>query len=256
MKRIVSVVVIASLVVGTVTAAGPGYGTRDHEEILAALPIEPLNEAEIGALSYMTEEEKLARDVYTNLYEIWGVRTFDNIAAAEQQHIDSVVSLMERYDLTLPATMDTVGAFENDDLRALYSDLIASGSESVQAALEVGATIEDVALADLHRELEAVDNEDIQMVFRNLIAGSENHMRAFVGQLERYGIDYEPQYIEADYLESIVSDLDVRQGNRTMEQRGTRYAEQDGNRGRDRYDGRNGRDGRSTNRGNRWQRQS
>ena len=43
------------------------------------------NHSEDG-LSYMREEEKLARDVYLALYEKWGIRTFLNIAKAEQQH--------------------------------------------------------------------------------------------------------------------------------------------------------------------------
>jgi hypothetical protein len=40
------------------------------------------------------------------------------------------------------------------------------------------------------------------MIFDSLIAGSENHMRAFIRQLDREGEVYEPQYItEARYLE-------------------------------------------------------
>jgi hypothetical protein len=39
-----------------------------------------LSEAEAEGLSFMREEEKLARDVYLMLYEQWGIRIFQNIA--------------------------------------------------------------------------------------------------------------------------------------------------------------------------------
>ena len=45
---------------------------------------------ETAALLFMREEEKLARDVYNALYEIWGQNTFANIASSEQMHMDEV----------------------------------------------------------------------------------------------------------------------------------------------------------------------
>src|SRR5512145_2937306 len=35
-------------------------------------------------LTYMREEEKVARDVYLFLYEKWGLRIFENISGSEQ----------------------------------------------------------------------------------------------------------------------------------------------------------------------------
>lgn len=199
MKRTVGTVILTLVAATTVAAI-------DHTAVLDAIPAEPLNDAERQALVYMAEEEKLARDVYTTLGEVWNVPVFDNIARAEQQHIDSVGSLLDRYDIPRPATMATPGSFTDPDLQQLYDDLVAQGSDSLEAAMTVGATIEDVDIADLVAELRRVDNRDIRLVFENLIAGSENHMRAFVGQLTRLGAGYEPQYIDRETFDAIVAD--------------------------------------------------
>ena len=54
---------------------------------ITSLPIEPLSLAESGSLSFMREEEKLARDVYITLYNKWGVNIFTNISSSEQTHM-------------------------------------------------------------------------------------------------------------------------------------------------------------------------
>lgn len=183
-----------------------GWNAESHATVLESLPIEDLSLAEQEALEFMIEEEKLARDVYTALYEKWNLRTFANIAESEQQHMDSVASLLERYDIAIPATVDKPGEFNNQELQALYEDLTEQGTASMEGALTVGATIEDVDIADLERLLdEEIDNQDITMIYENLIKGSENHMRAFVGQLERFGGSYEPQYLSEDRYGEIVA---------------------------------------------------
>lgn len=204
MKRITTVSILF-IALATVAGAQSFSAGQAHDALLAELPVEPLNAAEQNALLYMIEEEKMARDVYRHLAEVWNLRTFANIAASEEQHMASVGSLLERYDIEAPSTLDEPGRFENAALRTMYGDLIAAGETSLESALRVGATIEDVDLADLHEELSAVDNEDITLVFESLIAGSENHMRSFVRQLDRLGATYTPQHIGQDYYGEIIA---------------------------------------------------
>lgn len=215
MKRTVAVITIAVAVAATTFSQGfdgragapapvAGRG-NDHDATLAALPVESLSSAEREALLYMVEEEKMARDVYLHLYEVWNVRTFSNIARSEEQHIAAVSSLLDRYDIEAPATLDDPGTFENEQLQSMYEQLVANGEKSLEAAFTVGATIEDVDLADLTAELAGVDNQDIMMVFESLIAGSENHMRSFVRQLDRIGASYAPQHIDEFYYRDIVA---------------------------------------------------
>lgn len=172
---------------------------------IALLPLGDLSQAEIDALFFMREEEKLARDVYLFLASQWGLPAFSNIAKSEQTHMDSVLELLYRYDLTDSASAEA-GVFNNVDLQALYNQLIAQGSISAEEAFKVGAAIEEIDILDLQVRLTQTDQEDIQQVFNSLLLGSYNHLNAFVGNLSnRYGITYEPQYISSDLYQQILS---------------------------------------------------
>jgi hypothetical protein len=65
----------------------------------------------------------------------------------------------------------------------MYDDLIKSGSISVTDALNVGITIEVTDINDLNDALKVTDNRDITRVYKNLRAGSENHLEAFESKL-------------------------------------------------------------------------
>ena len=98
-----------------------------------------------------------------------------------------------------------VGAFDDAELSELYDKLVAEGSASVAAALRVGATIEDLDIADLAEYIDASDNDDVRIVYQNLMKGSRNHIRSFVAQLDRVGASYDAQFIEHSYLEEILA---------------------------------------------------
>jgi len=180
------------------------HGMQQHLQI-SSLPKEELNDAEIEDLMHMREEEKLARDVYLTLYNKWHLKIFNNIAKSEQKHMDAIKRLIEKYSLQDPVKSDSIGSFTNPKMAQLYNQLVAKGSKSVVDALKVGATIEDLDIKDLEDAISRTDNRDISMVYNNLKRGSENHLRAFVRFLRRYGSDYEPQYISYEYFEEIIS---------------------------------------------------
>jgi len=154
-------------------------------QYLATTPMQELSDQEISALKQLREEEKLARDVYLYLAQDNSLRVFSNIARAEQQHMDAIGVLLDRYEITDPITDDTPGVFSSEEFISLYSALTQAGSASQNAALQVGATIEDLDIFDLQEGLNACDNTDIKMVFQNLMKGSRNHMRSFGGLLIR-----------------------------------------------------------------------
>lgn len=158
---------------------------------------------EAADLAYMREEEKLARDVYLTLGEMWGGRVFDNIAESEQRHTDAIKALLDTYGLVDPA-LDAVGYFANEDLQAMYDTLISRGMASELEALHVGALIEEVDITDIQHAIEAADHEDIERVYENLMQGSRNHLRAFVDAIERRGVEYEAQHLDEDEVEEIV----------------------------------------------------
>ena len=173
---------------------------------LAKLPLENLSAAEKASLVLMREEEKLARDVYLTLGRKYDLNVFVNIPRAEQRHMDRIGELLARYDVPDPIADDSMGEFTNPQLRALYKEMVEKGSESATAALQVGATIEDLDLHDLESALaDDIDNQDIQQVFGNLAKGSRNHLRAFAGQLTAHGASYEPQHISDEAYALIVN---------------------------------------------------
>jgi hypothetical protein len=138
-----------------------------------------LTELEEQNILYMREEEKLARDVYLVMYDLWGVDIFANISESEQRHMDAVKNLITRYSLTDPVVDDRIGQFTNPDLKDLYDDLIEAGEVSLEEALKVGVAIEELDIADLEQALTETDKRNIERVFQNLLNGSYNHLDAF-----------------------------------------------------------------------------
>jgi hypothetical protein len=175
----------------------------------AARPIvvpAPISADEAADLQFMREEEKLAHDVYVTLFAQWGLPVFDNISQSEQQHTEAVAYLLDRYDISDPAAGNAVGEFTDETLQGLYDQLVAQGSQSVADALKVGAAIEEIDILDLQERLAETANPAIVQVYDNLMAGSENHLRAFVGNLaSQTGETYAPQYLEQTAYDAIMA---------------------------------------------------
>jgi hypothetical protein len=168
---------------------------------------EDLNGAERDALILMREEEKMARDVYSYLYEKWNHRVFKNIGNAEERHMQTMLCLTDRYGIPDPVGDNVPGEFVNQQLAELYTELTTKGTASLTAAMEVGAIIEDLDIADLIQLTNggSVDNADLLAAFGELTKGSRNHMRAFVKQLTILGSSYVPQFITEEYYTNIIS---------------------------------------------------
>jgi len=182
-----------------------GAGDGIFQSLLDSIPMAELSSNEAAELTYLREEEKLARDVYLALYSKWGASIFWNISLSEDRHTNALKLLLDRYGLPDPAENKEAGVFEDPALKELYSYLVAQGETSLSAALRVGATIEDLDYRDLDKALSATDNDDLIIVYRNLQNGTQNHMRAFVGQLEALGESYVAQYMDDVTLEEILS---------------------------------------------------
>lgn len=133
-------------------------------------------------LLYLIEEEKLAHDVYTAIFDLWGARVFGNILKSEQTHQSQVLTVMSVRSIADPRS-STLGVFVNDELQALYDQLIAKGSKSVTDAYEVGVAIEVLDIDDLTKMLATAKDADVIAMMENLRKGSENHLRAFNNQL-------------------------------------------------------------------------
>lgn len=179
---------------------------KGHTHIsLDEFPMQEISEEEKEGLLLMREEEKLARDVYLELYDLWGQQTFSNIAQSEHTHTMEVKALLDRYEIEDPVTTDERGVFTNEELQILYDSLVEQGSSSLVDALTVGALVEDLDIKDLEDLIAEADNEDIIYTYTNLKMGSENHLRSFTRQLERNGASYTPSYITQEQYDLILS---------------------------------------------------
>jgi len=174
---------------------------------IAALPVETLSAAESASLIFMREEEKLAQDVYTQLGTVWGSqsRVFGNIARSEATHTEAIRQLLLRYTLADPAATLAAGVYQNASLQTLYTQLVAAGTPALVEALKVGAAIEEIDMIDLNKALLEIDNQDIVLVYQNLLKGSRNHLRAFVNALAGQGVTYAPQYMALADFQAIIS---------------------------------------------------
>jgi hypothetical protein len=133
-------------------------------------------------LVYLIEEEKLAQDIYTKMYELWGAKVFDNILQSEQTHQSKVLALLNSRGIADPRSTEN-GVFKNAELQKLYDDLLAQGTQSTTDAYKVGVAVEEKDIADITNQLANATDQDVISTLDSLRAGSENHLRAFNRQL-------------------------------------------------------------------------
>lgn len=172
-------------------------GDSSSDSSAAALSTE-----EARSLAFTREEEKLARDVYDALRSKDPM--FSNIASSEQTHMDAILALLTRYDLPDPAGRTAPGEFEDPTLQNLHDELVARGSTSTLAALEVGIAIEELDIRDIEAAKRSVARSDISATYDNLTRGSRNHLRSFYGKARALGGSYTPQYLDASSFQEIV----------------------------------------------------
>ena len=163
-----------------------------------------LSQLEIDDLNFLREEEKLARDVYLYSYDLYNLQIFKNVSNSEQKHMDSVLELLNKYNLPDSAS-ENIGEFNNSELQNLYNDLTQKSSISVVEALEVGNLIEDLDIKDIATNEGRTINIDLLDVYTSLKCGSRNHLRNYYAQLIFNGGLYVPTYISIDEFEAIIT---------------------------------------------------
>lgn len=155
-----------------------------------AADTQTLSSEEEADLKFIREEEKLARDVYTELYKLWPLDIFKSIQTSEETHFSAIGTLLDHYNVSDPADPDVPGQFKDPDLQALYDQLVKQGSASLKAALEVGVLIEETDIEDLTTDLTHTRKKDIAKVYANLLDGSYNHLEAFQSHLDALALEH------------------------------------------------------------------
>ena len=205
--------------------------THAQTPAAALLPVvdAELLPAEVTDLQFMREEEKLARDVYLAMYQQYGTRVFRSIARAEQRHMDAILNVLTTYGLEDPA-LEEAGKFANAELQELYDRLVETGMQSESDALMAGALVEEVDIEDLVAAMGRTTNSLLLGVYGNLLDGSNNHLRAFVRNLEALtGETYTAQHLSQEEVEAILVQDQVR-GRRRQNHVGDQSGAQNGSR--------------------------
>ena len=192
MKKILFVVLASSLILSSCS-------NDENNNTLT-----PITESEKNDLIFLREEEKLARDVYVYAYNKYQISIFNSITQSEQKHMDSVLSLLNKYNITDPATIK-LGVFNNQDLQILYNNLKIQVDISSVEALKVGATIEDLDINDIDDFTINTTKPDLLNVYDNLLCGSKNHIRSFTTQLSSTNVTYVPQFISFEEYNTILN---------------------------------------------------
>ncbi len=200
LKSISTLLSVSLLVVASNAISG-----RGGEEKGSRLSSD-LSDLEIADLLFMREEEKLARDSYIILHELWGDAVFANISISEQQHMDAMKRLLDKYGLPDPVVdEDDVGRFVNDELDTLFTYLMDLGEENGLAGLNVGGLIEEKDMHDIQAAIDAADHQDIKDVYGSLLCGSRNHLRAFVKNIELVGSTYTASVLTQEEVDEIAN---------------------------------------------------
>jgi hypothetical protein len=148
-------------------------------EETVATPSAPTTE---DLLLYLIEEEKLAHDVYVVMFQKYGANVFGNILESETTHQERVLTLLQARNISDPRSTE-LGVFKDQQLQALYNQLIEQGNISVTEAYKVGVAIEEKDIADISAQLATATDEDVVSTLEFLRSASENHLRAFNRQL-------------------------------------------------------------------------
>jgi hypothetical protein len=190
-----------------------------------------LDPVEASHLTFMREEEKLARDVYLTLASLYPDQAvFNTIATtSEQTHADTMRDKLAQFDLPdpNPATNDlpdSIGVFLGSEWGWYFTEkfgaLTSKARTSELDALYVGAFIEELDMNDIAVcpqvmvdkgypkpcGLEYTDASALTNAYNSLIDGSENHLRAFVGQIEAViGVgNYVAQYLPQAEVDAVL----------------------------------------------------
>lgn len=165
------------------------------------------------SLAFMWNEEKLAYDVYLELYKTYPLKQLANIANnSESVHKALVESLVQTYDINITNLVDysrnyskaelealAPGEFAIGELQTAYDSLVAEGNVSKKAALGVGCKVEVQDIADLTAYIAIFDGvDDVVTTYKSLRDDSNKHYNAFntaLGDLDGssccdFGTDY------------------------------------------------------------------
>ncbi|MBS1551640.1 MAG: DUF2202 domain-containing protein [Bacteroidetes bacterium] len=159
---------------------------------------------EKAGLLFTLQEEKAAFDFYTEMFNKYNQKVFENILSAEKVHQEHVLALLTDLNIDPEGYNHAAGEFSNKEIKDLYDLLMKTGAFSFTDALLASARYEEKDISDLRNLYSKAENEKIKALFACLDNASQNHLRAFVKNLKKEGIDFSPSILSADEFKLII----------------------------------------------------
>lgn len=218
----------AAWLLGGCGASSGDADTRDDNNLTPPALTELTDDLKY-TLAYMWNEEKLAKDIYLALYDLYPNVVLNNIAVkSETAHEAAVEALVESYDVNISNLADYTEAYSEAELRAfapgeyavpaiqsLYDTLYAKGITSERDALEVGCMVEVTDVDDLDAYIalaDAAGATDLVTTFSSLRAGSYNHYWTFDQALKGLGVTWGCCILGSDFCKTSDEYPDTRGG--------------------------------------------
>lgn len=169
---------LGGIVVASLAATDPSLAAPSSTPTTSATAT--ADAALAHTVTYMREEERLARDLYAALAKVHDAATpMANITNSEQNHFDAMGRLVTLYGLTDPSAGLSAGTYAYPELTELYQKLYASGSASLAGAYAAGVAVEQTDIADLKKAIADTTDATADQVFTRLLSASQQHLSAF-----------------------------------------------------------------------------
>ena len=156
-------------------------------------------------LNFTLQEEKAAYDFYSQMYSKYNLRVFENIMKAEKTHQEHVLNVMNKLNIGYEGYTETQGEFSIKEIQDLYDEMLKTGGYSVTDAMLASARYEEKDISDLKKYYSEAQNETIRALYQCLENASHNHLRAFVRNLKREGINYSPRILSTEEFNTIIN---------------------------------------------------
>lgn len=167
------------------------FGCNSSNSTVPTNPdVEQLTEEQKDILFFIYQEEKVARDVYIYLGNLYpNESTFASIQLSEQRHMDAAEELCINYGIDISMVDESeidYGVFHVDYLQDLYETAIGLGESELVEALKVGKLVEETDIGTLTESIEEMDMpDDIIRTYEILREGSYSHLESYEAAIFR-----------------------------------------------------------------------
>lgn len=168
---------------------------------------------EIEFIYAVREDEKIARDLYFSFFRNFGLKTFENIGKAEDNHIKATEKLFDYYEIDYPA-LSANGKFEDASRQKLFDSLLLKGTPELEA-FKVMALLEESNIVEYGEVLKSIVNPNIKLVIENLAKASANHFKAAIRQITALGGTYAPALMTQEQYRALIA-IGFEKGKRYM----------------------------------------